>query len=648
MYTGKTQRTHISHGCWWPRCAIEGVRLSAAAGSALVPNAERPKGLQVWNHNLLSRVWATDYGDPGEPLRAIRICGVRSGAFSAKVLVGSTAPIRLVQATATDLKGAVAIPASAIQIRYALPDGHRRYSREHHWFDSLAETPPAEVPLDERAKAALQPIWLTIHVPRDAKPGSYQGKVTVAAEAATPVEIPLHLKVIDWTLPDPKEFLTHVGLIQSPETLALYYKAPMWSDTHWKLIDRSFELLGQVGTKVVYITLVRRIHFGNPHSVVRWVRQPDGSLKADVSIAAKYLDVAVKHLGRIPVVGLYCWEPLHTGHYEHKKFHGDRDILISIVDPRTGELAEGKGPKWGTPECPAFWREAIDAVKAILRKHDIEKSAMIGIAADYAPSKTVVDDLAAAAPGTKWIAMSHVFWSKVHDQPVGYLVVLWGMYGLWDPAYETFGERRFHGWRTAPFLITRFPRDELRLPSATLGRYRTFPETWMVGRGKWMQFGGETRKRWSGTRGFGRLGADFWPVVRDVRGRLRNITGRYPAESSWGQLTLNYSWPAILGPGKDGPLATGRLEMLRGGLQEVEARIFIERALLDPAKRAKLGDDLADRCQAILDERVRNFIRAIGGKRSDDWFWFVSSGWRARSEELYAAAAQVAARLKGN
>ena len=346
------------------------------------------------------------------------------------------------------------------------------------------------------------------------------------------------------------------------------------------------------------------------------------------------------------MVGLYCWEPLRTGHFEHKKFHGDREILISVVDPKTGALTGVKGPQWGTPPCRTFWAEALAALKPALRKHGLERSLMIGVSGDYAPSKTVVDDLAAAAPDAKWIAQSHVFWDHIQARGVGYLAVLWGMNGLWDPAHATFGQNRFYGWRDSPFTIARFPRDELRLPSATLGRYRIYPEEWMVARGRWMQLAGAKQKRWSGTCGFGRVGADFWPVIRTEAGRPQRLVNRYPAQSSWGQLTLDYSCPAVLAPGRNGAIATGRFEMLREGLQAAEARVFIERALLDPARRARLGSDLAGRCQAILDERVRDFIRAVGGKRSSDWLWFVSSGWRVRSEQLYTAAAEVARALR--
>jgi hypothetical protein len=82
--------------------------------------------------------------------------------------------------------------------------------------------------------------------------------------------------------------------------------------------------------------------------------------------------------------------------------------------------------------------------------------------------------------------------------------------------------------------------------------------------------------------------------------------------------------------------------MIRCAQQQAEARIFIERALTDPAKRAKLGEELADRAQKLLDDR----IRVLHYGRSKGWDYFVSSGWQAREEALYATAADLAAALR--
>ena len=84
------------------------------------------------------------------------------------------------------------------------------------------------------------------------------------------------LNVVDWTLPNPKQFTSHVGLTQSPESVALQYKVEMWSPEHWKLLGKSFEMMATAGSDEVFITAIRRTHFGNMHSMIRWVKQDDG------------------------------------------------------------------------------------------------------------------------------------------------------------------------------------------------------------------------------------------------------------------------------------------------------------------------------------------------------------------------------------
>jgi len=144
-----------------------------------------------------------------------------------------------------------------------------------------------------------------------------------------------------------------------------------------------------------------------------------------------------------------------------------------------------------------------------------------------------------------------------------------------------------------------------------------------------------------GTRGLGRLGADFWPVLKGPRGsRSYSLAGRYP-ESYWGQLNLNYGIPHLLGRGRNGPVPTVRSEAFRENIQEVEARVFIEKALTDGAGKARLGEDLARRCREALDKRIRMCLHSGG----EGLPWFVSSGWNRRTEELFRLAAEVAQKL---
>jgi len=77
--------------------------------------------------------------------------------------------------------------------------------------------------------------------------------------------------------------------------------------------------------------------------------------------------------------------------------------------------------------------------------------------------------------------------------------------------------------------------------------------------------------------------------------------------------------------------------LLRQGLQECEARIFIEKVLSDPAARAKLNATLVDQCESLLNDRMESMRQ--GG--FDGWAWFVSSGWNERNEQLFELAGAI-------
>jgi hypothetical protein len=86
---------------------------------------------------------------------------------------------------------------------------------------------------------------------------------------------------------------------------------------------------------------------------------------------------------------------------------------------------------------------------------------------------------------------------------------------------------------------------------------------------------------------------------------------------------------------------TVRFEVYREGIQEAEARIFLEGVLSDPEKRSRIGDATAAESQAVLDRRVRDIRTAVEGMGTYvQWKWYVS-GSNDRARTLYATAARV-------
>jgi len=600
-------------------------------------------GFRVWNESTLQVVNVAGQA-PAAPAASLAIIGVKNGTFAAQLVVGDQKPIKGLKVEVSGLKGPGTIPASAAQVRYALYDGTLAgYDARASFFDSLEEFPPAEVPAAKGG--AVQPVWITVIVPADAKPGDYSGQVTVSAEGAGPVSVPVSLRVFDWKLPAPQNFTAHMDMIQSPETVALAYDVPLWSDAHLKLLDETFALLAPLACKSVYVTCIRRTHFGNEHAQVRWVLGDDEELTPDYSIVEKYLDAATARLGKVPSVIFYCWEPPesggHAGGTDYAVRLADRPILITMVDPKTGELSAQSGPAWGTPESKAFWKKMTDGLQPVLKKRGLENSMLFGLAGDWRPTKQAMGDISNGVSGARWAGHSHMKFggdnNQLHGYDLGMAAILWGInMAPVDPS-----QGYAYGWSN-PFNLLYFSRNEIyQLGSQVpLSIYRLEVERWIGAKPTYTK----GTVLGVGARGLGRVGADFWQVLKDGRGRVRgNLAGRYP-EAFWGQLNMNNGIPWLLGHGKNGPLATMRSEAVREGIQDVEARIYLEKAWLDDGAKALLGEDLRGRIRAALDERIRMCVR-IGDKSGKGQPAAID--WDKNRELLFGLAAEVAGKYGG-
>jgi hypothetical protein len=627
--------------CPWSMLLFADLKLTAPAGAAaVVPNVSRPAGLRVWGRSVVSRADAGEYPDPNEPPGALALSGCRNGAFAAQFAVGSGAAIGGLKVEASGLKpvssaGGEEIPGSAVQLRYLKPNNDFILAGAYFrriGLDVLEEAPAASVPA--AGGGAVQPVWLTVRVPKEAKPGDYAGKVTVSAAGGAPVELAVRLKVADWTLPEPQDFAANVGLMQCPDAVAGQYGVPLWSEEHWKLLDKTFALLGYVGNDEVYIPLICGTYLGNAESMVRWVKDGDKGYKQDYTVAEKYLDLVAKHLGKPPVVSLYVWDrqggtwgPTGVNFGEQKD-----PARVTLLDPASGKTERMDAPRWGTPEAVTFWKPVIDGMRERLKARGLEGSMQIGVALDHRPPKTAVADLKAAAPGVKWSVHSHMAaGGSMTTDIMGYGTHVWCSPRLVDPAAKPPYVIK------NPYIFTGFPRGGV----GGIGPvYNDDPPHY-----RWLLEGLMA----CGHEGFGRVGADFWPTKKNAQGK-QGIT--YGGDAGDTSVTLSDSSPAVLAPGATGPVSTMRLEMLREGAQEAEAAMFIARALADPARKGRLGDELAGRAQALLEARVRTMLRTMGQASPcnagcpADWGLFELIPWQADSEKLFATAGEVAAKLK--
>jgi len=687
-------------------CEVLRARLEADDASGLVPNAARPPGLQVWNADTMARDLNLDFGDRAEPLRPVRIVGARNGLFSGKVVLGSTEPIRALKVTPGDLRGpGGSIPASAVRIRYGLPWGEevlhdrgrlRPHSPYPTWatlLSALAEEPLDEFPVlpPERTgdwyrhhkaqpgqpavvPGAVVPIWITVRVPRDAGSGTYTGRVAVETQGAEPVSVPVEVRVADWTLPDVSDFRTWVGMIQCPDTLALEYDVPLWCDRHFEMIATSLRLIGQTGSRVLYIPLIAHANVGGEQSMVRWVRRGDG-YDYDFSVMERYLDIAQENMGTPKLVVFVVWDyymiPADTSSREDERFrqkYVTKNLdkigaqygfgpMVTVLDPQSGATELVTLPHHSeAAAAKALWQPLFDELRRRMAARGLEGTMMLGLQGDGWPSPEDVALLDEVSGGLPWAMHSHNGHSfdklQFETARVAYQARVWTCRFSDDGAAG--GGRdatmdSLRGWEGDELnaQFDRVNRDDLPCT-----QWRHYAETVITGT----------------QRGPARLGGDFWKVLRNKRGeRKGRAYERYP-ESNWRNLIIQTS---TLGPGPDGPVATTHLEAFREGVQECEARIEIERALGDEALRARLGEDLAARCEQYLRARHAMMWLSLSNLQcyydnlTADWrrwmakgwrgwatsgvsghFWFLCSGWRERSYQLFSLAGEVSRALE--
>ena len=211
--------------------------------------------------------------------------------------------------------------------------------------------------------AAGRSVLLRIGPPRTPR-RRLSRPATVSVAGSEPVRVPLELSVAGWIVPQPSDYRTYVGVYQSPTTLAMKYHVKEWSDEHWRLMEKSFALLGRAGNKLLNVTVVDQTQFGNNDGTIYWVRKPDGSYSYDFTVFDRLTALALKHFKKLDFV--VFWHVWHSGGWETRaadsEKHGNRDRR----EDRPGEHLQV--PKFGTAESKRFWKPLLDAARERLAR----------------------------------------------------------------------------------------------------------------------------------------------------------------------------------------------------------------------------------------------------------------------------------------
>ena len=623
----------------WTHARLIDLRLTDPAG--VVPAAtRRPDGVQVWVEDMHNRCYTADYNQPGAPVGTVRMVGGLNGQASGQIGVGTSKELTGLTATVSDLVGPGGkIPAAAVRMSYMVPQpvnrlGLHGYGRgmsvgamnraaidttlylsdnplilkpgrgkelaaemsKCFYLDHLTASPPAKVPAD-----TCQPIWLTLKIPVSAKPGKYTGKVTVQAGGIKPVDVPVAVEVFDVRVPDPLEFQMDIMLEQSPYGIAKHYKCPLWSDEHFRLIETSLEQLARVGNDVLYIPILHNSEFGNREdSPVKWIRKRDGTLTFDYSRLDRYLDLAVKHLGKPAVISFGV---MHT-------MMASAPPTVTVFDEAKGK-AEKVDVSWKNNPFGRIpmWKAFASALVEHMDAKGLRGSMYWGHAGDPESDQPLIALLSELFPDIYWTASPH---SRRGGSGGGghHPEIFRAMSEIYAKPYTG---TSYKGWlakqqgqKVHNPLCPRQEMSGMSLPYA----FRLGPD----------------RAMHLGYTGFGRLGFDYFE-----KAWLDGYRG-----SDWNPSGIPCFTLSFAGKGRVEPSA--RFEALIEGIQDAEQRILIEQAI----DRGMIPADLAAEANgAVLDR----FKKSLCNRFREAEVAVNTVGWQERSRAVYAAAAKVAAKV---
>jgi hypothetical protein len=435
--------------------------------------------------------------------------------------------------------------------------------------------------------------------------------VTVSAEALAPMSVPVHLSVADWALPEAHRFRAHVSLYHSPETLALKYEVPLWSEKHWELIEKSLQLLAQVGNNLVQIPLVHHTQLGNEEGWVYWVRKPDGSFDYDFTVFDRYLALVKKHLVDPEFVALHVWlSTVYEWGGKHELWKLEMPSYVTLLDPETGKHDKLTVPAYGTEESKAFWQPVLLAIKERLAKLGLEKSICLGVLIENRLPEAWTE-FQEILPEAGWLKGCHRSTTATEPIPMpgGSKIVLQEHaypYGLARPLEKLPALPRIWepGRVGVHFFRGRAEQDDLQ-------KFRLSTE----------------RNLFVGSRGIGRMCLDYWSVIEAKSARNTHLFNRWPQSSSAqrGPYVFELAWP-----GPDGPLPTLRFEAIREGLQEAEAMILLAEAQAEFADR--LGEELTAECRQLFLERMKHCVPRSTPSPYDSVRTYTNHyGWRSEA-----------------
>jgi hypothetical protein len=244
---------------------------------------------------------------------------------------------------------------------------------------------------------SVQPVWLSIKVPANAKAGVYTGAITVVADKKYVLNIALN--VIDKKLPSPDQYKFELDLWQHPAAVARVHQVPVWSDAHFSLMKKYYTMLAGAGQKAITVSIINEPWghqtYDDYPSLIKWTKKKNGAWSFDYSLFDKYVSF-VMSCGISSRINCYSMVPWKIEfRYFDEALGKDTVFTQAIGTPAYNEFWSGmlkdftahlKSKNWFEKTTIAMDERPMAAMQSVIALlKSVDKDWKIALAGDYHP-----------------------------------------------------------------------------------------------------------------------------------------------------------------------------------------------------------------------------------------------------------------------
>lgn len=179
----------------------------------------------------------------------------------------------------------------------------------------------------------VRPLWLSIAIPQDTKPGTYSGQLLVTIKSTVEtkkISLPYTLEITNQTLQQPKDWDFHLDLWQNPYSSARYYGLEVFSKAHLEKIRPHMQRLADAGQKNITTTLIydpwNSQTYDKYDAMIRWVKRKDGTWTYDYTLFDKWVEY-MHSIGVHDYINCYSMIPWNLSFYYFDESTQKREVL---------------------------------------------------------------------------------------------------------------------------------------------------------------------------------------------------------------------------------------------------------------------------------------------------------------------------------